>query len=81
MEEYKLKELALIKIQSKIWEQKRYIRELESDIEKDGTADFEIVELQFNNAINQLETYEFIKTCIKDYGVIKPLKDIISGTE
>ena len=38
MQENKTKDLALIKIQSKIWEQKRYIRELESDIEKDETA-------------------------------------------
>lgn len=81
MQEYKLKDLALIKIQSKIWEQKRYIRELESDIEKDETVDFETRELNFNNLITQLEVYEFIKTCIRDYGVIKPLKDIISGTE
>ena len=81
MQENKLRNLALIKIQSKIWEQKRYIKELEAEIEKDETIDFEIRELKFNELIRQLEVYEFIKTCIKDYNVIKPIKDIISGTE
>lgn len=81
MQENKLRNLALIKIQSKIWEQKRYIKELETEIEKDETIDFEIRELKFNELIRQLEVYEFIKTCIKDYNVIKPIKDIISGTE
>lgn len=81
MQENKLRNLALIKIQSKIWEQKRYIKELETEIEKDETIDFEIRELKFNELIRQLEVYEFIKTCIKDYNIIKPIKDIISGTE
>jgi len=81
MEEYKLKERALLKVQSNIWEQKRFIKEIENSIEKDNNIDFETIELQLNDAIQQLEVYEFIKTCIKDYGVIKPLKDIISGTE
>jgi len=65
MQGNKLKEQALLKIQSKIWEQKRLIKELEDDIEKDNDIEFEIVELQFNNAINQLEIYEYIKKAIK----------------
>ena len=81
MEEYKLKERALLKVQSNIWEQKRFIKEIENSIEKDNNIDFETIELQLNDAIQQLEVYEFIKTCIKDYNVIKPIKDIISGTE
>ena len=67
MQENKTKDLALIKIQSKIWEQKRYIRELESDIEKDETVDFETRELNFNNLITQLEVYEYIKKAIQNY--------------
>jgi len=81
MEEYKLKERALLKVQSKIWEQKRFIKEIENNIERNNDSDFETIELQLNEAILQLQVYEFMKTCIKDYGVIKPLKDIISGTE
>ena len=61
MQGNKLKEQALLKVQSKIWEQKRLIKELEDDIE------FEIVELQFNNAINQLQIYEYIKKAIQNY--------------
>lgn len=67
MQGNKLKDLALIKIQSKIWEQKRLIKELEDDIEKDNDIEFQIVELQFNNAINQLEIYEYIKKAIQNY--------------
>ena len=67
MQENKTKDLALIKIQSKIWEQKRYIRELESDIEKDETVDYETRELNFNNLITQLEVYEYIKKAIQNY--------------
>jgi len=43
------------------------IKELEDDIEKDNNIEFEIVELQFNNAINQLEIYEYIKKAIQNY--------------
>jgi len=67
MQGNKLKEQALLKVQSKIWEQKRLIKELEDDIEKDNDIEFEIVELQFNNAINQLEIYEYIKKAIQNY--------------
>ena len=67
MQGNKLKEQALLKIQSKIWEQKRLIKELENDIEKDNDIEFEIVELQFNNAINQLQIYEYIKKAIQNY--------------
>ncbi len=67
MQGNKIRDLALIKIQSKIWEQKRYIRELESDIEKDETVDFETRELNFNNLITQLEVYEYIKKAIQNY--------------
>ncbi len=67
MQGNKLKEQALLKIQSKIWEQKRLIKELEDDIEKDNDIEFEIVELQFNNAINQLDIYEYIKKAIQNY--------------
>jgi len=67
MQENKTKDQALLKIQSKIWEQKRLIKELEDDIEKDNDIEFEIVELQFNNAINQLEIYEYIKKAIQNY--------------
>ena len=44
----KIKDQALLKVQSKIWEQKRFIRELENDIEKDN-LEFEEIELQLNN--------------------------------
>ncbi len=81
MQENKLKNRALLKVQSKIWEQKRFIREIESEVEKDNNIDFETIELQINEAISILEVYEFIKKCIKDYETIKPIKDIISGTE
>jgi hypothetical protein len=67
MQGNKLKEQSLLKVQSKIWEQKRLIKELEDDIEKDNDIEFEIVELQFNNAINQLEIYEYIKKAIQNY--------------
>ncbi len=67
MQENKTKDNALLKVQSKIWEQKRLIKELEDDIEKDNNIEFEIVELQFNNAINQLEIYEYIKKAIQNY--------------
>jgi len=67
MQGNKLKEQSLLKVQSKIWEQKRLIKELEDDIEKDNNIEFEIVELQFNNAINQLEIYEHIKKAIQNY--------------
>ena len=67
MQVNKTKDLALLKIQSKIWEQKRYIRELEAEIEKDETIDFEIRELNFNNLITQLEVYEYIKKAIQNY--------------
>lgn len=67
MQGNKIKEQSLLKIQSKIWEQKRLIKELEDNIEKDNNIEFEIVELQFNNAINQLEIYEYIKKAIQNY--------------
>jgi hypothetical protein len=46
MQENKLKDQALLKVQSKIWEQKRLIKELEDNIEKDNDIEFEIIELQ-----------------------------------
>lgn len=67
MQENKLKNQSLIKIQSKIWEQKRLIKVLENDIEKDNDIEFDIIELQFNNAITQLEIYEYIKKAIQNY--------------
>ena len=67
MQGNKTRDLALLKTQSKIWEQKRYIRELEAEIEKDETIDFETVELNFNEAIRQLEVYEYIKKAIQNY--------------
>jgi len=67
MQENKLKDQALLKVQSKIWEQKRLIKELEDNIEKDNDIEFEIIELQFNNAINQLDIYEYIKKAIQNY--------------
>ena len=66
MQENKIKEQSLLKIQSKIWEQKRFIRELENDIEKDN-LEFEEIELQLNNVITQLEVYEYIKKAIQNY--------------
>ena len=63
----KIKDQALLKVQSKIWEQKRLIKELEDNIEKDNDIEFEIIELQFNNAINQLDIYEYIKKAIQNY--------------
>ena len=62
----KIKDQALLKVQSKIWEQKRFIRELENDIEKDN-IEFEEIELQLNNVLTQLEVYEYIKKAIKNY--------------
>jgi len=67
MQGNKIRDLALLKTQAKIWEQKRYIRELEAEIEKDDNIDFEIVELNFNEAIRQLEVYEYIKKAIQNY--------------
>jgi hypothetical protein len=66
MQENKIKDQALLKVQSKIWEQKRFIRELENDIEKDN-FEFEEIELQLNNVITQLEVYEYIKKAIQNY--------------
>ena len=66
MQENKIKDQALLKVQSKIWEQKRFIRELENDIEKDN-LEFEEIELQLNNAIDNLEVYEYIKKAIQNY--------------
>jgi|TARA_B110000908_G_C10182108_1_gene416198 hypothetical protein len=62
----KIKDQALLKVQSKIWEQKRFIRELENDIEKDN-LEFEEIELQLNNVLTQLEVYEYIKKAIQNY--------------
>jgi len=66
MQENKIKDQALLKMQSKIWEQKRFIRELENDIEKDN-LEFEEIELQLNNVLTQLEVYEYIKKAIQNY--------------
>jgi len=66
MQENKTKDQALLKVQSKIWEQKRFIRELENDIEKDN-LEFEEIELQLNNVLTQLEVYEYIKKAIQNY--------------
>ena len=62
----KIKDQALLKMQSKIWEQKRFIRELENDIEKDN-LEFEEIESQLNNVLTQLEVYEYIKKAIQNY--------------
>jgi len=80
MRENKIKNQALLKVQSKIFEQKRFIKELENDIETNN-LEFEEIELQLNNVLTQLEVYEYIKKCIKEHEIIKPKKDIISGTE
>ena len=69
MQENKIKDQALLKMQSKIWEQKRFIRELENDIEKDN-LEFEEIELQLNNVLTQLEVYEYIKKAIQNYEYI-----------
>ena len=66
MQGNKIKEQSLLKVQSKIWEQKRFIRELENDIEKDN-LEFEEIELQLNNVLTQLEVYEYIKKAIQNY--------------
>tara|TARA_R110002095_G_scaffold63635_1_gene53662 strand:+ start:475 stop:684 length:210 start_codon:yes stop_codon:yes gene_type:complete len=66
MQENKIKDQALLKMQSKIWQQKRFIRELENDIEKDN-LEFEEIELQLNNVLTQLEVYEYIKKAIQNY--------------
>ena len=63
----KTKDQALLKVQSKIWEQKRFIRELENDIEKDNNIDFETIELQLDEALSILELYEYIKKAIQNY--------------
>ena len=67
MQENKLKDQALLKVQSKIWEQKRFIRELENDIEKDNNIDFDTIELQIDEALSILELYEYIKKAIQNY--------------
>ena len=67
MQENKLKDKALLKVQSKIWEQKRFIREIESEVEKDNNIDFETIELHLNEAISILELYEYIKKAIHSY--------------
>ncbi len=67
MQENKLKDKALLKVQSKIWEQKRFIREIESDVEKDNNIDFETIELHLNEALSRLELYEYIKKAIQNY--------------
>ena len=67
MQENKLKDQALLKVQSKIWEQKRFIRELENDIEKDNNIDFDTIELQLDEALSILELYEYIKKAIQNY--------------
>ena len=67
MQENKLKDKALLKVQSKIWEQKRFIRELENDIEKDNNIDFDTIELQLDEALSILELYEYIKKAIQNY--------------
>ena len=67
MQENKLKDKALLKVQSKIWEQKRFIREIESDVEKDNNIDFETIELHLNEALSTLELYEYIKKAIQNY--------------
>ncbi len=53
MRENKLKDRALLKVQSKIWEHKRFIREIESEVEKDNSIDFKTIEIQLNEAITQ----------------------------
>jgi hypothetical protein len=63
----KTKDQALLKVQSKIWEQKRFIRELENDIEKDNNIDFDTIELQLDEALSILELYEYIKKAIQNY--------------
>ena len=67
MQENKLKDQALLKVQSKIWEQKRFIRELENDIEKDNNIDFDTIELQLDEALSILELDEYIKKAIQNY--------------
>ena len=67
MQENKIKDQALLKVQSKIWEQKRSIRELENDIEKDNNIDFDTIELQLDEALSILELYEYIKKAIQNY--------------
>ena len=67
MQENKLKDKALLKVQSKIWEQKRFIREIESDVEKDNNIDFETIELHLNESLSTLELYEYIKKAIQNY--------------
>jgi len=67
MQENRTKDQALIKVQSKIWEQKRFIRELENDIEKDNNIDFDTIELQLDEALSILELYEYIKKAIQNY--------------
>jgi len=67
MQENKLKDKALLKVQSKIWEQKRFIREIESEVEKDNNIDFETIELHLNEAISILELYEYIKKAIQKH--------------
>ena len=67
MQENRTKDQALLKVQSKIWEQKRFIRELENDIEKDNNIDFDTIELQLDEALSILELYEYIKKAIQNY--------------
>lgn len=65
MEEYNLKDAALIKIQSLIWHQKKIIKELENTLDDD--EDIELVEMMFDKSLNKLEVLEYIKKAIKNY--------------
>ena len=63
MQGNKLKDKALLKVQSKIWEQKRFIREIESDVEKNNNKTInkpkaetkDISRLEVNNSKIKME--------------------------
>ena len=63
----KIKDQALLKIQSLIWEQKRIIKNIEDELDNDKEVEPELIEMQFNRSINKLEVLEFMKKAIQNY--------------
>jgi hypothetical protein len=63
----KIKDQALLKIQSLIWEQKRIIKNIEDELDNDKEVEPELIEMQFNRLINKLEVLEFMKKAIQNY--------------
>jgi hypothetical protein len=72
----KIKDQALLKIQSLIWEQKRIIKNIEDELDNDKEVEPELIEMQFNRLINKLEVLEFIKKAIQNYDTTRHNKNL-----